>query len=138
MITPLQFFLFISLQLLPHNLAFTIRKSARYGVSTVRFQSEGLANAVPRHVVANLSAKPNEKDIEREVSSEKDEIDLEEMAEELLLKRLGIDQPVPSPGFDADQLPIPLFTSLVIFIGSTVLTIYGFYIGIMGFPKDGP
>jgi hypothetical protein len=43
-------------------------------------------------------------------------------------------------GFDADafdesKLPLPLFSSLVIFVVTTYLTGYMFYIGIMGFPE---
>jgi hypothetical protein len=135
-----QLFLFIALQLIPPNLAFAIRQSNRtYGNSIVWFQPAVLDKGQTERGVAKLSVTPKENDnATREVSRETEQFDPDEIAQELLLKRLGIDQAPSTIGFDGDQLPLPVFTSLVIFIGTTALTIYGYYIGIMGFPTDGP
>ena len=38
--------------------------------------------------------------------------------------------------FDESKLPLPLFSSVVIFVVSTYLTGYMFYVGIMGFPEN--
>jgi hypothetical protein len=91
-----------------------------------------------RYGATHLSATPKKNGSERESPSE--ETDLDELSQEMLLQRLGMDPNESSPFsvLEAMELPIPLFTSLVIFIGSTVLTIYGIYVGFMGFPNDGP
>lgn len=81
-----------------------------------------------------LSAASDDNEVVKEQPKDADE---GEMTQELLMKRLGMDE-VSQPGFDAEMLPLPLFTSLVIFIGSTILTVYGIYVGIFGFPVESP
>jgi hypothetical protein len=152
MITQWQFLLVLALQLIiPHNLAFTvIESSARrssHWIDQVRFQERRGGDRVKTNdlnkfkgMVANLSSTPKKNDnFERGVPSD-DGPDVDELAQELLLKRMGMDPNNASPwsSFDAGQLPLPLFTSLVIFVGSTALTLYGIYVGLMGFPNSGP
>jgi hypothetical protein len=44
-----------------------------------------------------------------------------------------------SDNFDESKIPIPLFTAVIFFLGSTYVTFYMLYYGIVGFnPEDGP
>jgi hypothetical protein len=77
-------------------------------------------------------------------AEEKSEAD---MSEDLLEKRLHLDLNAmvedesnllgftPS-NFDNSQIPIPVFTAVLILLGSLYVTGYGFYVGINGFPVD--
>ena len=38
--------------------------------------------------------------------------------------------------FDESKIPIPLFTAMIVFLGSLYVTISMFYYGINGFPDD--
>lgn len=85
-----------------------------------------------------LSLSATSKDNDDAVDESPKVLDEGQISQELLMKQLGMDDASKSSGFDAEMMPLPLFTSLLIFIGSTVLTLYGLYIGIVGFPVDIP
>ena len=82
-------------------------------------------------IQVQLSDGPKEEDQEDEKSPEQLQMELDAM-----VKQPGYFECFEPDNLDESQLPIPLFTGLVVFIGSIAFTVYTYYIGIMGFPDD--
>jgi hypothetical protein len=89
-----------------------------------------------------LSLTKDDDDIIDEKSLTIDE-DQQKLLQMKIESMMNPPQPLSTPSsaglfdaFDESKLPLPLFSSIVIFVVTTFLTGYMFYIGIMGFPEN--